>query len=249
MKLTNSLVGVFFLVLLPAAAHGQCSFSAVETEPDDPRGFGLEIKVSGGDRNRASLTLTHQSGPWDFEHWSNRSKGEPVDVFYPFECINQPGSFWYELVMSCETPPATEGGEWLYGQEIVNGAFEVGDPATFEARVLSPPAPAGNVEVTYDFPPTSKEPVIYVPGVTEPVFVTGSGTVILDLPPGTHRIQASWCRTSGTERTKFLTVVVPFVDSRVEVEFDVPPSDRVLIGKYGPDAYPSPLRPRTVACS
>lgn len=230
------------LVFLPVLARGQCSFSVVETAPDDERGYGLDITVSGGKQNGGHVAIyTAAGGQYSFYHFGNALPFEPVNLFYPLTCLFQPGDFVWEAYTFCQTIHG-DGRETEYDDDRSFGPFSVGNPKVFEARVLDPPAAGGNVEVKYDFPASSFQPVIQVVGVPEKTyFVTGVGSLTLELPPGTSRLKASWCRTAATERTRFITIDVPF-EERAEVVFGVPPSDRVLIAKHGPEAYPSPLQ-------
>lgn len=245
MKFAKAGAVLFFLALLPIRVYAQCSFSVVETSTDDPRGYGLDISVSGGDDvNYASLSIYR--GPVQLAIgnpvWGN-TRGEPVSAFYKLECLNETGDLRWEVFTACQSHRPEGSTEVPYDDERFTGTFSTRGPSVFEARLLSPPTAEGNVEVKYDFPPAASDPVIHVPGVTDAVFVDGAGVLVLNLPPGTHQIKASWCRTSATERTKFVTIVVPSTDNRAVVEFDMsPPSTRVLIGKYGPDSYPSALQ-------
>ncbi|HET9866210.1 MAG TPA: hypothetical protein VFQ06_02865, partial [Nitrospira sp.] len=207
MRFTQTLAILLVLVFLPLLARGQCSFSVLETAADDERGYGLDITVSGGKQNGGHVAIyTSAGGQYSFYHFGNTVPFEPVSLFYPLTCLFQPGDFVWETYTFCQTIHG-DGRETDYDDDRLFGPFSVGDPKGFEARLLDPPTAEGNVEVKYDFPASSFQPVIQVVGTPEKTyFVTGAGSLIVALPPGASRLKASWCRTAATERTRFITI-------------------------------------------
>ena len=232
------LVGIALAASVPLISEAQCTFDAKVTAADDERGHGIVVSASGGYSNTVSLKLClFTDCRFDIPR-KDTTDGLPVEMFFSFECL-RPGSYTWTAFAACQGAP---GGPYLYDDEWFTDTFAVtGRFRRFDVQVLN--TATANVRVDYDVPPTSRDAVIYIPGVEGAFqFVEGSGTVTFNVPPGIYKVTAAWC-LGGPNEGLFVVPIEVKGNRPPDVIFNAAPSDKVLIHKYrDDDEYPSPLQ-------
>lgn len=226
---------VFVALVIFASPAQACVMTAAFTSPGDARGYGL-IFTSGGPFGGGVMVLEWYGGAY-----SQSGKGLEAGEswFFPLDC-KVPGRTKVSYQMNCSDNP-----EGTHPITYFRDEFPIATerPITFTAELLDPPQPGGNVLVSYEFVRYMRDPVIYVPGSTDAIHVPNddSGTLLLNLPAGKHRVTASWCRdgTSG-EQLAVVEIVVPSAPVfaiQFELDETSEPDDRkVLIARHRTEA-------------
>jgi hypothetical protein len=230
--------------------HAQCSISASLAAPTDPayKGAGLQIISSGGVANGAVITLFRDG--IQFLQTTRSNANGPLNTFFSFQCFRA-GDYTWTVVGTCQV--IDEEGRTVAGKSALTtgGPYTVPlieIPPTFQAQLLNPAQPTGNVAIDFAFPPGAGDirSIRIEPGLSERKPSEFAGQWIVNLAPGQYTLTMRWCTINNTRESQIpFTVPQPATTPpviRFELTDASPENDRkVLIHKYGiSDAYPSP---------